>query len=481
MLKRLTYLCVPVLVLFLAACDSGGPPPGGGDPDPQVEYVLHSVFGPATVVSGNDISAQGVAGELGVHSTHPFEEGAELSFSISGPDGPIGHGPLQTNPTVKVNPDYLTTSLEVEGFAAYTSGEYTIEVFLDGGSIGTITYDLRDVAAGLDAPDVAAEATLHGVTLTFGDEIPAQLTRAYLRNVSDEGHHELTGAAQGTTSSLSLGLTPSFPLNRSDDYALTVLAASATLASSHREEAAEPHTRGRFLRYSQGFQGDDFEEKVELYYNTFTVSFPRGFNEVTYDAGEPMYLGLAVLSMPLGAPEPTEEPYAMFKLELPNGNGLFAGMTWTEGDRFIVAQMALKPAASFEAVGGDLYFTFDGTEYIYGPVPVSASASGEPLDDLPSLTIDAPTTTSLHLEWEAVEGASHYAVFIVDMDPSVEPSPMVFLTDATQLDVSSAAQFPIDTDSDEYGGILLASEAHPFIPGASNMAGSIGDGTFPPP
>src|SRR5690554_6274840 len=471
--QRLTYLFLSSLVLLLAAC-------GGGHQDPRADHSLHSVFGPATLIDGDALSSQGVAGVLGVRSTQPFEEGAELSFAITGPDGPVGNAPRVTNPTERVSSDYLTTPLEVEGFTTYVPGEYLIEVYIDDELIDSITYDLSEVAAGLDAPDFTAEATLQGVTLTFDEEIPALLTRAYLRNVTDEGDLVLTGAAQGPTDTLELALTPDFPLNRSDDYILTILADSATLANSAEGEGSAPHIPARFLRYSQNLQGDDFDEKVELYYNTFTVSFPRDYDEATYDAGEPMYVGLAVLSLPLGAPDPTENPWAMFKLERP-GYGLYTGMTWTEGDRFIVAQMALKPAASFEEVGGDLYFTFDGTEYIYGPVPVSASASGEPLDDLPSLTIDAPTTTSLHLEWEAVEGASHYAVFIVDMDPSVEPSPMVFLTDATQLDVSSAAQFPIDTDSDEYGGILLASEAHPFIPGASNMAGSIGDGTFPPP
>lgn len=472
--QRLTYILLSSLVLLLAAC-------GGGHQDPRADHSLHSVFGPATLINGDAPSAQGVAGVMGVRSTQPFEEGAELSFAITGPDGPVGNAPRVTNPTERVSSDYLTTPLDVEGFTAYVPGEYLIEVFLDDEPIDSITYDLNEVAAGLDAPDFTAEATLQGVTLTFDDEIPAQLTRGYLRNVSDGGDHELTGAAQGPTVTLELALTPDFPLNRSDDYTLTVLADGATLPISAEEESSEPHIPARFLRYSQNLKGDDFDEKVELYYNTFTVSFPRDYDEATYDAGEPRYVGLTVLSMPLGAPEPTEHPWAMFKIDHPSGDGYFTGMTWSEGDRFIVGPMGHYSAAGFVDLFGDLSFSFDGTEYIYGPSPVSASASGEPLSDLPSLTVDAPDSTSLYLEWEAVPGATHYTVLIHDLDELVEPTPMVFLTEATQLTVPSTAQFPIDIDSSEYGISMIASAGHPFMPGVTNMPGSIADWAFPAP
>ena len=471
--QRLTYLFLSSLVLLLAAC-------GGDHQEPRADHSPHRVFGPATLIDGDAPSSQGVAGVLGVRSTQPFEEGAELSFAITGPDGPVGNAPRVTNPTERVSSDYLTTPLEVEGFTTYVPGEYLIEVYIDDELIDSITYDLSEVAAGLDAPDFTAEATLQGVTLTFDEEIPALLTRAYLRNVTDEGDLVLTGAAQGPTDTLELALTPDFPLNRSDDYILTILADSATLANSAEGEGSAPHIPARFLRYSQNLQGDDFDEKVELYYNTFTVSFPRDYDEATYDAGEPMYVGLAVLSLPLGAPDPTENPWAMFKLERP-GYGLYTGMTWNEGDRYIVGNMGLNAAAGFEELVGDLSFSLDGTDYIYGPSPVSASASGEPLHHLPSLTVDAPTATSLYLEWEAVPGATHYTVLIYDLDPQVEPTPMVFLTEATQLTVPSTAQFPIDIDSSEYGIYMIASAGHPFLPGVTNMPGSIADWAFPAP
>ena len=82
MRKRLTLLLLPLLVLFLAACEMNDPPGGDTDPDAQPELTSYSVFGPITFVT-DEGTTTGLAGQLAVASDQAFPSDAKLGFAYA--------------------------------------------------------------------------------------------------------------------------------------------------------------------------------------------------------------------------------------------------------------------------------------------------------------------------------------------------------------------------------------------------------------
>lgn len=504
MRKLFNFSLLALLVLFLAACETTDPPGGGNqepDPTPEAEYATYSVFGPATLQTDSG-DATGVSGELAVTSTEDFAADATLSFSITGPDGQVGHQPRQQNPTERTGNRHLSTSLDVPDFIDYEEGEYVIDVFLDDELIDTITYDLTGYESGLDPVKATAEATIQSVDVSF-EEIDAERIAVSLHNDSREGDHQLIGASLRPTDALSLELAPAFPLNRVDDYSLTIRADSATLLGRAEAEDVENHTPARFLRYRKGV---DLEEKLELYYNTFTVAVPEGREPEAANPGDPAYYGRAVLAMPLGAPDPSEDLGIPFVLN--RGSRSAAGeAVWEEGSRFISDIIEIHSEADIDALPDPRYcdievdeeedckhmdglrlgtlwgadeLDIDFGELLTHPIPAPIKAEGAPLGSLPAPTAIPIGNDSVQISWDEVEGATHYLVTVFDLTdfPELPPLRHLFLLEGTELTVTSTELLPIDLAARSYGAEVFASAGHPFMPGATNQPAALDDVPF---
>lgn len=482
MRKRLTLLLLPLLVLFLAACEMNDPPGGDTDPDAQPELTSYSVFGPITFVT-DEGTTTGLAGQLAVASDQAFPSDAKLGFAITGPNGPAAES---TSRHITTRPGdthrVLVVSLDASDYSGYEPGEYVIDVFLNDEQIDTITYDLSQLEEGLAAPenDIAVQATLTSLDVALGDLGAEQiLVRLDYYDPEDpDANHFVGGGTLTGEQTVSLLPNETFPLLRDTTYRLQLVAMRDTIsvdaATGTVTTEGERHTPTRSLRYAKSVELD--EDEPELYYNTFTVSASELFNAEAYAAGDPLYVAIGVLAFPLGAPNLDDYPGTDFIL-IRGGSSTRAAATWREGSRFITGLLAIQDSDNLEIGSGQLEITLD--ELYRSTTEYELVATGEPLPRLEGITAHYPEGTSVDVEWEPLEGATHYLVFLYNDESEAEG--LFEVTTGPKATFDNSSTFPIDTTDNSYGAIVLAATSHPLMPGATNLPGSIARIAFPSP
>lgn len=219
------YSLLALLVLVLAACEMNQPPAGDnpGDDDPAIEYALYTAAGPLTVVASDGAESTGLEAQMLLRVSEAAAEEITYSVVVLDAEGePIAEA---TEFTQKQGSYTAARSLRFADYA-YTPGEYTVVVTLDGAEVARSEHDLTTLTAGLPAPEqITVELRLGEITVNF-DPISSPMLAVGLVNETTE--KPLLNVVSGADiASVTLKYDETFRVSRNDEYTVFIHASEA--------------------------------------------------------------------------------------------------------------------------------------------------------------------------------------------------------------------------------------------------------------